>query len=138
MLMEQKHCSKCDTVKSLDEFYKATAKSDGLRTYCKSCSKIATKKVRDKNPEYNRRYWLRTNYNITLEEYNVLFESQDGRCAICGTAETASGKSFAVDHNHDTGEVRGLLCIGCNAGLGNLREDPFIFESAMVYLRSAA
>lgn len=67
--------------------------------------------------ERDRQY--RKRYNITLEDYNYLFIKQNGLCAICESDK--SGKNdryFAVDHNHKTDEVRGLLCTNCNPKLG--------------------
>ena len=67
--------------------------------------------------ERDRQYRVR--YGITLADYNRMLLQQGGKCAICGSdKEGKVGQCFAVDHNHDTGTVRGLLCIRCNARLG--------------------
>lgn len=75
-----------------------------------------------------RRYHLKKTYGITLEQYEQMFAEQNGVCAVCSLPETrimsGSFKSLDVDHNHATGEVRGLLCSACNASLGLLGEDP--------------
>jgi hypothetical protein len=67
-------------------------------------------------PEQKRRkakdYHLRINYGITLEEYELLFLYQDGHCALCPAVPTI--RALAVDHDHDTGEIRSLLCLRCN------------------------
>jgi len=78
------------------------------------------------------RYLNRT-YGIGLDKYDSLLAEQAGVCAICKN-ECVSGKKLAVDHNHDTGEVRGLLCCKCNRGLGNLNDDPDRLRSAVLYL----
>lgn len=78
------------------------------------------------------RYLQRT-YKIDLDKYNSLLTEQSGVCAICKN-ECPSGKRLAVDHNHDTGEVRGLLCCKCNRGIGNLNDDLDRLRSAVVYL----
>ena len=84
-----------------------------------------------RNPEQvkaKRRYHLKKTYGLALEEYEAMFVEQEGVCAVCKFPETAikrgSTKSLDVDHNHETGKVRGLLCSACNSSLGLLREDP--------------
>lgn len=76
-------------------------------------------------------------YGITIEEYEAMFTEQRGRCALCGEPEKASlhGKvtRLTVDHDHDTGEVRGLLCRRCNWQLG-LIEANFDLEALSMYL----
>lgn len=64
-----------------------------------------------------RRNQLRVRYGITPEDYIFLFEAQGGVCAICGN-ENTGGRNLCVDHNHETGKVRGLLCTSCNTGVG--------------------
>ena len=91
------------------------------------------------SPEYHREQKLMKQYGLTLADYNRMFEEQNGVCAICGQPEkilTRTGKirSLAVDHHHDTGKVRRLLCQGCNQGIGNLRENPEILKKALAYL----
>ena len=77
--------------------------------------------------------YLKNNYNIDLNKYNTLLTEQSNACAIC-EKKCVSGKRLAVDHNHDTGEVRGLLCCRCNRGLGNLDDDLDKLRSAVLYL----
>ena len=72
---------------------------------------------------------------MTLEDYDKLYEEQHGQCAICGTDTPGGpGERFKVDHNHSTGEVRGLLCNNCNRGLGYLKDSPTILSKALTYL----
>jgi ribosomal protein L34E len=68
----------------------------------------------------SRRNHLKSRYGISVEQYNKMLESQDNKCAICGD-ECPTGRSLAVDHDHDTGRVRGLLCSRCNIGIGQLK-----------------
>jgi len=75
---------------------------------------------------------LRRNYGISEKEYDDLLQQQDNLCAIC---RTKSSKNLHVDHDHDTGKVRGLLCSNCNTSLGLLRENPALFLSAVEYLK---
>lgn len=77
-------------------------------------------------------------YGLTVADYRAMFAAQDGNCAICGEAETAQREgrrqSLSVDHDHETGEVRGLLCLRCNTGLGLFLDDPLRLLAAIEYL----
>ena len=90
------------------------------------------------NPErykYSQRNaTLRKKYGIGVEEYDALLEKQGGVCAICGVNENYSSWYFAVDHDHLTGEVRGLLCNKCNSAIGQLKDDPALIRKALAYL----
>jgi hypothetical protein len=87
-----------------------------------------------------RRSDLKKNFGITIHEYQEMHDAQGGVCAICGDPETKERdgkvKWLAVDHNHDTGEVRGLLCQNCNHMIGHSRDRIEILEAAIVYLRA--
>ncbi|MBB3752441.1 hypothetical protein FHT44_004953 [Mycolicibacterium sp. BK634] len=79
--------------------------------------------------------WLQV-YGITAEEYWLIYEEQDGRCAICRRA-TGASKMLSVDHDHKSGVVRGLLCLGCNRNvLGHARDEIEFFERAIEYLNA--
>jgi hypothetical protein len=84
------------------------------------------------NPLRIRDLFLQKNYGISLEEYRTLVEKQKGLCLICQKAP--EDKALAVDHCHATGRVRGLLCIPCNVGLGNFKDDPKLLQKAAEYL----
>lgn len=79
---------------------------------------------------------VRRKYGMGEEEYTALLHAQDFKCAVCGTDEPGrrDGESFAVDHDHLAGHVRGLLCIRCNVGIGQLRDDPALIMKAADYL----
>ncbi len=77
-----------------------------------------------------RQWHLLTTYNLTEEQFDAMIKNQGGVCVICGSIP----KIFAVDHNHQTGAVRKLLCRPCNAGLGQFKEDPNILRKAATYL----
>ena len=79
---------------------------------------------------------LKRCFGITLEEYGKMLENQGDVCAICGGSPDAKGKEFAVDHDHNTGKIRALLCRGCNVGIGNLKDDPELLEKAAAYIRA--
>lgn len=97
-----------------------------------------TKKWVGENRDKRKDYYLRRTYGITLTRYNELLDAQGGACAICGTDDPKgkSGTYFVVDHNHETGENRGLLCNRCNRAIGLLGEEVETLRSAIRYLES--
>ena len=86
--------------------------------------------------EKNRRYKLKTRYNITLETYNKMLTDQGHNCKICNTSSCKTGKSFAVDHCHTSQEIRGLLCSSCNTALGLMGDDTALMKKAIHYLKA--
>ena len=142
-----KVCTICGELKPLSEYYTTRFKSVSDPTkkyYHGKCKKCYIKKGQDKyDPIKQRDKNLRHAYGITLDEYNVMLEKQGGVCGICKTdnpkgRQSGRGKvkDFYVDHNHETGEVRGLLCNNCNRAIGNFKDDPTIIQKAVLYLRS--
>ena len=89
------------------------------------------------NPGARRREKLLNKYGITPADYDAMAEQQGGVCAICDLPPPADGV-LCVDHDHDTGKVRGLLCRTCNTGIGHLRDDPALVRKAATYLESYA
>lgn len=160
---EIKMCSKCQTVKKVHEFTKDSKAKDGLDSWCRSCkraynsspaAKAAAQKwyykgggkVRKadyqrgvrlprREAEPYRFQVLRRKYGLSPQDYTKLLEAQGGKCAICGRADPGRGKEWPVDHDHNTGAVRGLLCWKCNSALGMLRDSPELCEAAARYLR---
>lgn len=104
---------------------------------CKSCMNQDTYEYRRKNPRYKKNSHLKHLYGISLEIYNQLFEQQDGCCRICQTHQSSFKKALAVDHCHQTGKVRGLLCAGCNTALGGFRDKIQNLEKAITYLKDS-
>ena len=144
-----KVCSTCKESKPRTEFWKAKAKFDGLQAVCKSCgagrhhsyvtgdrvsNAARARKWRAENPDRAKDHYNKFHYGIKVGTYDKMLAAQDGKCAICGTADPAPRKRFAVDHCHTTQAVRGLLCMHCNTGLGYLKEDPAIFLKGIEYL----
>ena len=148
-----KQCSKCGKVKSLDSFYKRTGVKDGYRSWCKECLSQQHKEYYSKpenhgrhlkiKREYNnasehkiyaKNHKLQSRYGISLEEYNQKITAQDSKCAICGI-ELDGGKNTHLDHDHKTGKNRGVLCVGCNSGLGNFKDSLQALEFACEYLK---
>jgi hypothetical protein len=88
-----------------------------------------------KHAANTRRGKLRKQYGITPEQYDDMLQAQGHRCAICRT-DAPGGRGFwHVDHCHGTGRVRGILCHGCNTGLGNFRDNPVSLAYAIEYLK---
>ena len=87
------------------------------------------------NKDMRKNSSLKLYYGITLEEYNEMFVSQNGVCAICKESQI-TGKSLSVDHNHETSKVRGLLCNKCNTGIGLLGEKEEILLEAIKYIKN--
>ena len=114
------------------EYARAYYKKNQAHIY--SLQKAYNAKWREKNYKRMRAYNIRTLYNLTTEKYNELFEEQKGCCAICGKHQNEFNKSLHVDHNHTTGEVRGLLCKKCNSLLGYVHDDILVLASAIKYL----
>lgn len=88
---------------------------------------------RKQNPEKAKSNDLRRCYGIDIEQYNQMLEKQNHTCAICGGVEKFNN-SLAVDHDHKTGKVRGLLCTSCNQGIGKLQDSVDVLQSAINYL----
>jgi hypothetical protein len=105
---KEKKCSTCKQIKSIDEFF---------------------------NSKHTKDVVLRRNFNISLDQYNELFENQEGKCEICGVHQTCLKKCLSVDHDHATGKIRGLLCRSCNLGIGNLKDNIEILYKSIFYLQ---
>ena len=99
--------------------------------------KAETMKRRRPTPEENRKNNLKSTYGITIEQYNVIFKKQKGRCAICKRPPTGGGidQRLCVDHDHLKDRIRELLCGKCNRALGLFSENIKFMESAIRYLR---
>jgi len=111
---------------------------------CESCMELHKKKFevdrraeqKANDPHFDRRRDLKRKYGMTLEDWDELFESQNRSCKICGT-DSPGGKGFwHVDHDHTTNEVRGILCNGCNTGLGHFKDSLENLKKAQEYLKA--
>lgn len=117
-------CSRCNEPKGETFFYPSAWGQRGK--WCKDCRReYGTKWARDGSIDRH----LRSRYGITEDERNEMEQQQEGLCAICGDAT-----SLHVDHCHETGKVRALLCGSCNRGLGMFGENPDRLLSAFAYL----
>ncbi|CAN2217255.1 Recombination endonuclease VII [Candidatus Nanopelagicaceae bacterium] len=153
-----KKCTGCKERLLISAFGVQKSYPDGLSYRCKNCireysksrstdpdvilqRRAAVAKYRAKNPDSDVNKTLLNKYGITLDEYNELFEQQQGLCALCKRPETTrrnkkdeGAERLAVDHCHDTGLVRGLLCFKCNTAIGALGDTQEAALRAMNYL----
>lgn len=143
----QKQCSKCKQYLEWDCFRRR--KQDGklyLHSSCKKCNKISWDKWVENNKEHyqkikkqgqnllhheHKKYERR---GITKEQYETIFEIQEGKCAICGNP-SKDNQALAMDHNHETNEFRGLLCKECNRALGLFGDNIKVLQNAVTYLQ---
>jgi hypothetical protein len=79
-------------------------------------------------------YWRKHKYGITPEQYSEMLAAQNSKCAICGKHDELN---LAVDHCHETGQIRGLLCKYCNGGIGFLKDSIELLENAIKYLQKS-
>ena len=139
-----KRCPGCNENKPRTAFQKNRAAPDGLQFHCRTCrsrvdarpAKRAADRARyaaDGGRKWRDGFYRRT-YGITAAEYDTRLRAQRGRCAVCRD-KCSSGRRLAVDHNHETGAIRGLLCGRCNPMLGYARDDVRILYRAAKYLR---
>lgn len=141
--MENKKCICCHKIKPNDNFSPKGWKSpyeldrDNICDKCKRYHGKSSVNDNDFHKKKEKSYYKR-NYNITNEEYNFLFAAQEGKCKICETHQSDLKKKLSVDHCHETGHVRGLLCQACNSGIGFLKDSAEILEKAINYIRKAS
>jgi hypothetical protein len=135
-------CARCGEHKPLTEFYRQTsrtdASSDNRGGYCKPCQRAYRAQNRERTRAVKRAWRYRTNYGLTLDDFEALYVAQQGQCAICDKPldkdPTGAKHSTNVDHDHQTGEVRGLLCSGCNFAIGVFNDQPERLHKAANYL----
>lgn len=155
-----KTCTRCQKMRPLTEFLTRGDKR-GLRSECRSCTLEANKvrrpryreqekaansqwhqenraasaarhtRNRDAKPAQYRRAHLGRKFGITLEQHDAMLAQQDSRCAIC---YSGFGQTPHVDHDHQTGAIRGLLCSKCNTMLGMAKDSPDVLRAAADYL----
>jgi len=132
--MKTRTCYICEIDKPLDKehFYAKKTDREGFMWRCKNCD---NKKRNGRKPKgYNRKYNLKYYYGLTEEQYKQIFESQQGLCPICNKPPLTNER-LAVEHDHVTKEVRGLVHRKCNRGLGFLGDDPNNCDRAAKFLR---
>lgn len=141
-------CSKCRGYKTDDEFANRADRASGKASWCRECNNQAHKEWRRNHPHYKnkyradrksdprrfKRYQLKKDYGIKIEEWDLMFSAQESKCAICKATEPGP-RGWATDHCHSTGKFRGILCGKCNPLLGYARDNISILTSAIAYLR---
>lgn len=147
--MEVKKCTKCLKEKPLDTFRirKRLNKNGEVERHsrCNVCEKKSNlsryyKKYKGNNHRLNGyKYLLKTKYSLNVDQFNKMYENVQGCCPICkekieNIFLSTKGKDCAVDHCHDTGSVRGLLCRTCNSGIGQLKDSKELLRNAIKYL----
>lgn len=163
---EGRLCRTCGIRKQPEDFHRDAKSKDRRAWRCKSCTSLALHKWKGENrPRYldiargvARRYLerhperarlavrkqrVKRAYGMTLEEVDALFATQGGGCKICGkTLRLPNGQKIPaserahIDHCHVSLKVRGILCAGCNTGLGSFKDDPDLMQKAILYLRA--
>lgn len=137
-----KRCRICGRELPVSCFYKHRSTLDGYRGECKEChskkSKAYYKEHKAEHRVVSRRYSMKKPYGMTEDEFNALYESQGGKCAICGKPLTKVGGAkdqvAHIDHDHETDKVRGILCTKCNVGLGSFKDSLELMDKAKAYL----
>ena len=141
-----KICYRCGINKPVSQYYTVTKGSTDIGSCCKECDNERGREYRQKHPEVYQNYYHRNRpriqakerrerYGLDSDQFNELLRSQNGKCAICFSSESGGrNNTWHVDHDHATGIVRGLLCAGCNVGLGNFKDIPERMRLAAAYL----
>lgn len=152
----EKECPQCREVLPKSSFSKSSRARDGLQSWCKSChrkkhdawwaKKTPKEQVkfqkrhnagRRGNPDQQRKNLLRYRFGLSVEQYDWLLAMQHGQCAIC-KSEKSNGKGhrLQVDHCHESGQIRGLLCHSCNSAIGMFKDDPKLLIAALYYINN--
>ena len=135
-----KTCTTCGETKLISKFWKGSSKSLGVQHRCTKCGKA-----------YNKKFWaskagrrthlankLKSSFGLSLGEYDSMLDAQGGVCLICGGTEGRKYRGvptrLAVDHDHKTGKVRGLLCYRCNSVLAFVNDDVDLLQTHINYI----
>lgn len=136
----RRRCRICDEIKSLDNFQRRSSRTLARRNECSDCFRRLARDRYHSDPDKHRDQMRRTMYGLAPGEYDRMNAEQNGLCAICGSPETSSerytgrSRKLFVDHHHASGQVRQLLCMRCNVGIGQFRDDPDLLKKAIAYL----
>ena len=138
---ELKFCGKCGQYKPKTlEFFYFRASRNVWENPCRACNREYTRAYTAANPTAPENQWaasIKYRYGITEDQYWKMFADQGGVCALCGVepGERNRNNRLSVDHNHETGQVRGLLCYNCNTAAGLLDDDPMLAAKLAQYLK---
>lgn len=148
-------CTKCKQPKTTNSFRPRKGSYTGCQYWCRDCERAAARdryipKTREKteNPqraiakaegdskERRRERILKHRYGISIKEYDIMYQNQNGKCAICNEAKPYGGTiGLYIDHCHNSSKVRGLLCSNCNAGIGKFKESESLLMAAIEYIK---
>lgn len=154
-----KTCTKCESSRELSDFPQDRTKRDGLHSICRAChsaqkklwrsnpenresGRLRSKSWREANPEKSARSvrssTIKAKYGIDQDRFEEMLAAQGGQCAICGATSPrlSWGKHLHIDHCHETGKVRGLLCQPCNTSLGRFGDNPDLLRKAAEYVEN--
>lgn len=140
----KKFCKRCQHEKNRTDFLANKRYPDGLTINCRDCTYAVKREYMAKSPERYLAIAKKSNlrkFGLSLDAYNSLYQLQEGRCAICDNTEPILDKNgnphcLAVDHDHVTGQVRGLLCRNCNWAIGHFKDNPDLLMKASLYLQA--
>lgn len=121
-----KWCGGCNKSYPSDEFYRNGKERDGRNHRCRTCERAYSE-------SHRRWHKIKYLYGLTKDEYLLISRAQGDVCAICGRTDT--GRALVVDHDHETGKVRGLLCLKCNRAIGLIGDDADMLNRASQYVR---
>jgi hypothetical protein len=130
-----RNCNGCNSIKPMEDFWKG-------QTLCIHCAKDRQKnRWESRTPKKRLEQHLKYKYSLTISELNDALEKQNGGCVICEEVlpdllvYNNRRRGYAIDHNHETGEFRGILCLKCNSMLGMARDSQILLEKASAYLK---
>lgn len=132
--LDKKVCKNCLKMLPIAAFHANFQGHKGVKPVCKECSRLKYTPLTISQKRRARSICLKKKYGITIEDYDRMLESQNGRCTICGTKTPGGSGCFHIDHDHETNQVRALLCSKCNQALGLFQDDPTICLKAAEYL----
>lgn len=148
-----RNCSKCLEFFEWSNFYKKSNGPNGHTTECKQCTKKYqdTRRIerakylreyRKNNPDKTKQHIVKSKYGLSKEKYEELILSSNGLCQSCGEPESfmknGEVRSLSIDHDHNTGAVRGLICNSCNRAIGFAKENADRLQACAEYLRRAS
>jgi hypothetical protein len=121
----------------IQNYHKAYCASPKYKKYHKKYCVLNETKIKEYRMSHRRttaERFLIKKYGITMDEYDMMIVAQDGKCAICGEHQSNLRRILNVDHNHITGEIRGLICGSCNRAIGLFKENTANLLNAIKYL----
>ena len=143
-MTDTRTCSVCtETFPETEQFYyRFKNRKQPWYAHCKTCHNERMRTYHREDRDINRAANLRRNFGMTVAEYDAMHDLQGGVCAVCGEPETigqttskgVTTRWLAVDHCHESGQIRGLLCGACNTGIGKLKDSPALLMAAVAYL----